>query len=74
MNRILNLLRSRRARLERDLDRELRYHFDRRVADMVAAGLSETEARRRAAIELGATSRSRKTCARPGSGAGAATR
>jgi hypothetical protein len=32
MRKILNLLRGRRARLENDLDRELRYHFDRRVA------------------------------------------
>jgi predicted permease len=38
--------------LERDLDRELRYHFDRRVADMIGTGLSETEARKRAGIEF----------------------
>src|SRR6266446_3305160 len=53
MRKLLNLFRWRRARLERDLDRELRYHFDRRVQDMVEAGTSEAEARRRAAIELG---------------------
>ncbi len=53
MNRILNLFRARRARLEGDLDRELRYHFDRRVDDFIASGLTEPEARRRAAIELG---------------------
>jgi putative ABC transport system permease protein len=51
--RLLNLFRWRRGRLERDLDRELRYHLDRRIDDMVADGLSETEARRRANIELG---------------------
>ena len=28
----------RRRFLERDLDRELQYHFDRRVADLTAAG------------------------------------
>src|SRR5438874_8529039 len=53
MRKILNLLRGRRTRLERDLDRELRYHFDRRVEDMRAEGLGEDEARRRAAIEMG---------------------
>jgi hypothetical protein len=39
--------------MERKLDRELRYHFDRRVGDMQARGLSEDEARRRVAIEMG---------------------
>jgi predicted permease len=43
----------RRPTLERGLERELRYHFDRRVEDFVASGLSEAEARRRAAIDLG---------------------
>jgi len=43
----------RRASLERGLDRELEYHCDRRVADLTAAGMSEPEARRRAATELG---------------------
>ena len=43
----------RRDRLERDLERELRYHLDRRVEDLIKDGLSEPEARRRASIELG---------------------
>jgi predicted permease len=43
----------RRRSLERGLDRELQYHFDRRVADLSAAGISDSEARRRVAIELG---------------------
>jgi predicted permease len=43
----------RRASLERGLDRELQYHFDRRVADLIAAGISDVEARRRVAAELG---------------------
>jgi predicted permease len=43
----------RRGSLERGLDRELQYHFDRRVADLSAAGIPEHEARRRAAVELG---------------------
>ncbi|HEU4691928.1 MAG TPA: ABC transporter permease, partial [Vicinamibacterales bacterium] len=53
MSRLLNLLRGRRDRLERDLDRELRYHVDRRVEDMLKAGLSEPEARKQAHLELG---------------------
>jgi predicted permease len=43
----------RRGSLERGLDRELQYHFDRRVADLTAAGIPEPEARRRVAVELG---------------------
>jgi putative ABC transport system permease protein len=53
MRKIFNLFRWRRARLERDLDRELRYHVDRRVQDLMEAGVGHDEARRRAAIELG---------------------
>jgi putative ABC transport system permease protein len=53
VTRLLNLFRRRRDRLERDLDRELRYHMDRRVEDLMKDGLSEPEARRRASIELG---------------------
>ena len=53
MTRLLNLFRRRRDRLERDLDRELQYHMDRRVEDLIKDGLSESEARRRACIELG---------------------
>src|SRR5580658_10116782 len=48
---IFNWLR--RGSLERGLDRELQYHFDRRVADVIAAGIPDVEARRRVAIELG---------------------
>ena len=39
--------------MERDLDRELRYHMDRRVEDLIEDGLSEPEARRQASLELG---------------------
>ena len=53
MAKILNLFRWRRDRLERDLDRELRYHVDRRVDDMIEDGLSEPEARRQASLEFG---------------------
>jgi putative ABC transport system permease protein len=49
--RLFNWLR--RGSLEHGLERELRYHFDRRVADFTAANIPEPEARRRAAVELG---------------------
>jgi predicted permease len=45
----------RRGSLERGLDRELQYHFDRRVADLTVAGMPEHDARRRVAVELGLT-------------------
>ncbi len=51
MIRLFNWFR--RRSLERGLERELQYHFDRRVADLTAAGIPEPEARRRVAIELG---------------------
>lgn len=43
----------RRDRLEYSLDRELQYHLDRRVSDLMAAGLPESDARRRATLEIG---------------------
>ena len=52
MNRIFNWFRLRR--LEGDLNLELQYHIDRRVSDLIRSGLPEPEARRRAALELGA--------------------
>jgi predicted permease len=51
MIRLFNWFR--RGSLERSLARELQYHFDRRVADLTAAGIPEAEARRRVAVELG---------------------
>jgi putative ABC transport system permease protein len=53
MRRFLNLFRWNRGQLENDLGRELRYHLDRRVDDLMKDGLDEPEARRRASIELG---------------------
>src|SRR6266851_1459028 len=50
MKRMLNWFRLRK--LESDLDRELKYHIDRRVSDLIHSGLPEPEARRRAAFEL----------------------
>lgn len=43
----------RRQKLENDFDRELRYHLDRRINDLQRSGLTESEARRKASLELG---------------------
>src|SRR5438552_6510367 len=53
MRMLLILLGARRRRMEQDLDRELRYHLERRAHDLIASGVSESEARRQAAIEFG---------------------
>src|SRR5438477_6187835 len=58
MNRILNWFRLRK--LESDLDRELQYHIDRRVTDLIHSGLPEPEARRRVALELGGATQVRE--------------
>jgi predicted permease len=51
MKQLLNWFR--RGNLENGLDRELRYHIDRRVNDLVRSGLPEREAHRQAMLELG---------------------
>ena len=61
MRRVFDLIRSRRNRNERALERELRYHLDRRVMDLVQSGLDEREARRRAAIEFGGMAQVQET-------------
>src|SRR5688572_19491095 len=43
----------RRKDLESGLDRELEYHIDRRVSDLVKSGLTESEARRQVTLGLG---------------------
>lgn len=49
-------------RLERELDAELRYHFDREVADNLRMGMSEAEARRRARLDLGGLDPLKESC------------
>src|SRR2546425_6747663 len=53
MAKLLNLLPWRRRHLERELERELRYHMDRRIDDLQRSGASEDAARRQAALEFG---------------------
>ena len=52
----------RRGRLERELDAELRDHLERHVADLVAGGMTEAEARRRAHLEFGGLDRAKEDC------------
>jgi macrolide transport system ATP-binding/permease protein len=58
MRKLLNLFRGKR--MEQDFERELRYHFERRVADLMGSGLSEPEARRQAASEFGSVAHVRE--------------
>ncbi len=51
MRQLLNWFR--RGNLESGLERELQYHIDRRVSDLVLSGLPEREAKRQATLELG---------------------
>ena len=52
----------RRDRLEGELDRELRDHVERQVADHVRAGVPEAEARRRARLEFGGLDQIKELC------------
>jgi len=55
MNRLHRLLRKSSA--ESELDKELRFHLDRQIADYVATGSTPEEARRRAKLEFGGLER-----------------
>jgi predicted permease len=52
----------RRTRVESQLDAELRDHIERQVADYVADGMTESEARRRARLEFGGLDQIKELC------------
>ena len=54
-------------RIEKDLDAELRFDYDQRVAENVGSGMSESEARRAARLEFGGMDQIKEECrdARP---------
>jgi putative ABC transport system permease protein len=52
----------RRQRLEAELEAELRDHVDRQVADLVAGGVPEAEARRRAQMSIGGVEQVKERC------------
>jgi predicted permease len=51
-----------RRRLENDLDKELRFHFESQVADKMQSGLPESEARRRTRLEFGGIDQIKEDC------------
>ncbi|MGH9449064.1 MAG: ABC transporter permease, partial [Terriglobia bacterium] len=52
----------RRARTERQLDAELRFHLEQQVDDYIAAGMTPEEARRRARLEFGGLDQAKEEC------------
>ncbi len=52
----------RRRSQEQELDAELRFHIDRRIDDLVSAGVSRDEARRRVQIEFGELELTKDEC------------
>jgi predicted permease len=51
-----------RRQMEDRLDREMRFHLDEHVADLVARGVPEGEARRQARMELGGPEQVKEEC------------
>jgi predicted permease len=58
MKYLLNWFR--RRKMESDLDRELSYHIERRVSDLIESGLPDAEARRRVVLEIGGSTQIRE--------------
>src|SRR5579863_8503151 len=52
----------RKARTERQLDAELRFHLEQQIADYVATGMMPEEARRRARLEFGGLDQVKEEC------------
>jgi predicted permease len=57
---IISVLR--RSRVERDMDEELRFHIEQYAGDLVRAGMSAADARRRAHVEFGAIEARKDEC------------
>jgi hypothetical protein len=51
-----------RKRMEIDLEKELRFHFESQVADKMRSGVSETEARRLTRLEFGGGEQVKEDC------------
>src|ERR1700752_883750 len=51
-----------RERVEADLDKELRFHFEYQVADKVRSGIPESEARRLTRLEFGGMEQIKEDC------------
>jgi predicted permease len=53
---------SKTGRMEKELDGELRFHFETQVADKIKAGLTEAEARRATHLEFGGLEQIKEDC------------
>jgi predicted permease len=53
---------SKADRMEKELDAELRFHFETQVADKIQAGLTEAEARRATRLEFGGLAQIKEDC------------
>jgi ABC-type antimicrobial peptide transport system permease subunit len=51
-----------RTRLERELDKELAYHIERRISELLTAGIDDAEAERQARLEFGGADQIKETC------------
>ena len=51
-----------RGKMERQLDKELRFHIDQRTAELIEQGASADTARRKALIEFGGTEAAKEEC------------
>ena len=60
MNWLQRLLRI--DRMEKELDAELRFHFETQVADKIQGGLTEAEARREVRLEFGGLEQVKEDC------------
>ena len=52
----------RRRQVEQELDEELRYHLDRQIEELIAKGLTPTEARYAALRALGGIEQRKEEC------------
>ncbi len=53
---------SRRGQMEKELDAELRFHFESQVGDKIRGGLTEAEARRATRLEFGGIEQIKEDC------------
>src|SRR5580765_4634605 len=51
-----------RSAVERELDQEMRFHFDQLVEKFIASGLAPAEAQRRARLEFGGFEQTKEEC------------
>src|SRR5437899_4233011 len=52
----------RRARLERELDQEIRFHLEQQIEENLAGGMTPTEARRAALVAFGGVAQIQEDC------------